>query len=172
MTWAGAPGPPCGEPSEGGVSAHPSGQRERCRPSLPASKGLKPGTPPVSGSRGSSGPPLLPIPPQRPPMTSGSSSGTSGRPTTTTNSRPGDALGPGWAVEGGLPGGADTCVHGLTSPSYLLAASCSHLIPPLPPCASAQSPPAQTPICWLAARVAAAAGMCGWTSLRKGGEGG
>lgn len=123
MTWAGAPGPLCGEPSEGDVSAHPSGQRERCRPSLPASKGLKPGTPPVSGSRGSSGPPLLPIPPQRPPMTSGSSSGTLGRPTTTTNSKPGDALGPGWAVEGGLPGGAGTGDRGLTSVSLSPAGS-------------------------------------------------
>lgn len=56
------------------------------------------------------------------------------------------------------------------SPSHMLAASFLHSIPPLPRCVSAQLPLAQMPICWLAVRVAAAAGMYGWTSLRKGGK--
>lgn len=57
-------------------------------------------------------------------------------------------------------------------PSHLPAASCSHSTPPPSPCASAPSPPAQMPTCWLAVRAAAVAGTCGWTSLRRGGENG
>lgn len=65
---------------------------------------------------------------------------------------------------GQTPGPIASC-----SPSHT-AASSSHSIPPLHHCVSAQLPLAQMPICWLAVRVAAAAGMCGWTSLRKGGK--
>lgn len=57
-------------------------------------------------------------------------------------------------------------------PSHLPAASCSHSTPPPSPCASAPSPPARMPTCWPAAKAAAVAGTCGWTSLRRGGENG
>lgn len=135
-------------------------------PSLrnPVSAGMRP----TGGSGAFSGPPLsFPSPRQRPPMTSASSSGTLGHPTRTMNSRPGDAVrqdGPGWGV------GTPESVASHPASYHMLAATCSHWIPPPPPCASALLPPARMPTCWLAARVAAAAGMCGWTSPRRGGE--
>ena len=127
----------------------------------------QPGMESAGGSRASSEPPLpFPSPAQRPPMTSGSSSGTSGCPTTIMNSRPGDD-----AEGGGGGGGADTGPWPHTLP-HLPAASCSHSMLPPSRCASALWRPARRPTCWLAARVAAAAGTCGWTSLRRGGEAG
>lgn len=107
---------------------------------------------------------LSPPPPQRPPMTSGSSSGTSGCPPTTMNSRPGEA--------GGWPGGCQgrhSWVRGLTISSPP-AAGCSPWMLRPSRCASAPWPPAPMPTCWPAARAAAAAGTCGWTGPRRGGE--
>lgn len=127
-----------------------------------------PGMQPAGGSGAFLETPVsFPSPHQRPPTTSASSSGTLGHPTRTTNSRPGDAArqdSPGWGV--GAPESAASCPPA----SHLLAATCSHWIPPPPPCASALFPPARTPTCWPAVRAAAAAGTCGWTSPRRRGE--
>ena len=143
-------------------------------PSLPALERLAlgawspPGMQPAGGSGAFSEPSVsFASPCQRPPTTSASSSGTSGHPTRTTNSRPGATArqdSPGRGV------GAPESAASRPPASHLLAATCSHWIPPPPHCASALLHPARTPTCWPAARAAAAAGMCGWTSPRRGGE--
>lgn len=100
-------------------------------------------------------------------MTSGSSSGTLGCPTTNISSRLGEAAGgpgAGWAAEGA--GRSRPIVHGF--PPLAASSSCSAAA--LPPCASALSPPARMTCCWLAVREVAAAGMFGSISPRSRGE--